>query len=66
MTPAAPPTSADTPSRAHPIEIRKHHRRRLAGHTARWLGEAVVVFAGVYAAFVLNRWQVQQQDQRVR
>ena len=27
-----------------------------------WLGEILIVFVGVYAAFLLNAWQTQRQD----
>lgn len=49
-----------------PAKAKNHCRHRVLGHAARWLGESIVVFAGVYAAFALNRWQGQQQDQRIR
>ena len=36
--------------------------RSLRGRVQEWLGEIVIVFVGVYAAFLLNAWQTQRQD----
>jgi hypothetical protein len=35
------------------------------GRVLEWLGEIVIVFVGVYAAFLLNAWQMERQD-RIR
>jgi hypothetical protein len=32
------------------------------GRVLEWLGEIVIVFVGVYAAFLLNAWQLERQD----
>jgi hypothetical protein len=32
------------------------------GRVLEWLGEIVIVFVGVYAAFLLNAWQMERQD----
>ena len=36
--------------------------RSLRGRALEWLGEIIIVFVGVYAAFLLNAWQTQRQD----
>ena len=50
------PTSAGL----HPATRLEH--RSLRGRALEWLGEVVIVFVGVYAAFLLNAWQAQRQD----
>ena len=52
-----------------PAPLPVHHfpptplaRRHWQARTLTWLGEIVVVFVGVYSAFLLNSWQLQRQD----
>lgn len=41
-------------------------RRRLFGErTLEWLGEMLVVFVGVYAAFLLNHWQTERTERAI-
>ena len=49
-----------TPAGLHPAMRLEH--RSLRGRVLEWLGEIVIVFVGVYAAFLLNAWQAQRQD----
>ena len=55
---AAPP--ATVPARSIPPP------GRLWGRLRRWTGELVTVFVGVYAAFMLNNYQVHRQERQRR
>ncbi len=56
-TPASPTPG---PAGLHPATRAEHRSWR--GRTLEWLGEIVIVFVGVSAAFLLNTWQTQRQD----
>ena len=53
---------AGRPPVAAPAPAPPKRRHLFIAHLRRWLAEIIIVFLGVYAAFLLNRWQSQQQD----
>ena len=58
---AGPASPARTLPILPPAAPRPEHRP-LRGRVLEWLGEIVIVFIGVYAAFLLNAWQAQRLD----
>ena len=58
--PAGEPDLATIVERLH-AAIRQEHRT-LRGRVTEWLGQILIVFLGVYAAFLLSAWQTQRQD----
>ena len=57
-------TDTTTPSQAPagPPPVVRLEQRPLHDRVLEWLGEIVIVFVGVYAAFLLNAWQAQRLD----
>ena len=58
-----PTPAADLPP---PAARRAASRRKYGRRLARWVGELVTVFVGVYAAFTLNNYQAHRQERRRR
>ena len=59
---AAADTPAQSQAPAGPYPVVRLEQQPWRDRALEWLGEIVIVFVGVYAAFLLNAWQMQRLD----